>query len=83
MNSNTTILDQVKKATLLLALLFASISLANTKEEAQSGDLKTEIKEYIAHHLQDAYDFSIFLHQRERRTRLMALRFPLFCGTMG
>ena len=66
MNSNTTILDQVKKATLLFALLFASISLANTKEEAQSGDLKTEIKEYIAHHLQDAYDFSLFSYTNEK-----------------
>ena len=66
MNSNTTILDQVKKATLLFALLFASVSLANTKEEAQSGDLKTEIKEYIAHHLQDAYDFSLFSYTNEK-----------------
>lgn len=66
MNSNTTILDQVKKATLLFALLFASVSLANTKEEAQSGELKTEIKEYIAHHLQDAYDFSLFSYTNEK-----------------
>ena len=66
MNSNTTILDQVKKATLLFALLFASVSLANTKEEVQSGDLKTEIKEYIAHHLQDAYDFSLFSYTNEK-----------------
>ena len=66
MNSNTTILDQVKKATLLFALLFASVSLANTKEKAQSGDLKTEIKEYIAHHLQDAYDFSLFSYTNEK-----------------
>jgi len=66
MNSNTTILDQVKKATLLFALIFASVSLANTKEEAQSGDLKTEIKEYIAHHLQDAYDFSLFSYTNEK-----------------
>ena len=66
MNSNTTILDQIKKATLLFALLFASVSLANTKEEAQSGDLKTEIKEYIAHHLQDAYDFSLFSYTNEK-----------------
>jgi len=66
MNSNTTISDQVKKATLLFALLFASVSLANTKEEAQSGDLKTEIKEYIAHHLQDAYDFSLFSYTNEK-----------------
>ena len=66
MNSNTTILDQVKKATLLFALLFASVSLANTKEKAQPGDLKTEIKEYIAHHLQDAYDFSLFSYTNEK-----------------
>ena len=66
MNSNTTILGQVKKVTLLFALFFASTSFANAKEQAQSGDLKTEIKEYISHHLQDAYDFSLFSYTNEK-----------------
>ncbi|MGY8966415.1 MAG: F0F1 ATP synthase subunit A, partial [Flavobacteriales bacterium] len=30
------------------------------KDAVASRDLKTEIKEYITHHLEDAYDFSLF-----------------------
>ena len=66
MNSYTTILQKIQKTTVLFALFFTSFSLANTKEEAKSGDLKTEIKEYIAHHLQDAYDFSLFSYTNDK-----------------
>jgi len=40
--------------------LFSVPELGVAKESATSSDLKTEIKEYIGHHLQDAYDFSLF-----------------------
>ena len=40
--------------------LFSVPGLGVAKENATSSDLKTEIKEYIGHHLQDAYDFSLF-----------------------
>ncbi len=49
---------------LLICTLFLGYSLSATaKEETSEGtkkDLKTEIKEYIDHHLQDSHDFSIF-----------------------
>jgi len=47
---------------LLIALFFAP-SLLQAKDSEPSGDLKTEIKEYISHHLEDAYDFSLFSYK--------------------
>ena len=49
---------------LFIALFSAPYSLA-AKESEVSGDLKAEIKEYISHHLQDAYDFSLFSYTNE------------------
>ena len=60
MKRKSTILMSAKKSVALLAILFASFAFANNKEDAKGGDLKTEIKEYIAHHLLDSYDFSLF-----------------------
>ncbi|GGD49601.1 F0F1 ATP synthase subunit A [Muriicola marianensis] len=49
---------------LLLFTVFSAFSLeAVAKEESADGskkDIKTEIKEYIDHHLKDSHDFSIF-----------------------
>ena len=50
----------------MLALLCSSFVLAETKDGAKDGDLKTEIKEYIAHHLQDSYDFSLFSYTNDQ-----------------
>ena len=50
----------------MLALLCSSFALAETKDGAKDGDLKTEIKEYIAHHLQDSYDFSLFSYTNDQ-----------------
>jgi F-type H+-transporting ATPase subunit a len=56
----------LKPITLLL-LLTTFISFA--KEEGGHGepkaDQKTEIKEYIQHHLQDSYDFGLFSYESE------------------
>tara|TARA_B110000285_G_C15126759_1_gene620740 strand:- start:73 stop:1125 length:1053 start_codon:yes stop_codon:yes gene_type:complete len=41
-------------------VLFFTTNSLQAKEAHASGDLKTEIKQYISHHLQDAYDFSLF-----------------------
>ena len=60
MKRKSTILISAKKCVALLAILFVSFAFANNKEDANGGDLKTEIKEYIAHHLLDSYDFSLF-----------------------
>lgn len=48
---------------LVLSLLLSSFSFAAEKKEEQDSppqDLKTEIKAYITHHLQDAHTFSLF-----------------------
>lgn len=44
---------------LTLFLLMISFT-AFASEETGKGDKKTEIKEYIQHHLKDSYDFSLF-----------------------
>lgn len=60
-------LKNALKSVLIISLLFSSQAFANTKEEnSGGGDLKTEIKEYIAHHLQDSYDFSLFSYTNDK-----------------
>ncbi|MBL4939425.1 MAG: ATP synthase F0 subunit A, partial [Lutibacter sp.] len=46
----------------LLLVTFSMNAIANSVKEEEHGgkDLKTEIKEYINHHLLDSYDFSLF-----------------------
>jgi F-type H+-transporting ATPase subunit a len=54
----------VKKIFSILVLTFLLSPLCVVASDAQSeapkGDVKTEIKEYINHHLQDSYDFGIW-----------------------
>ena len=52
----------LKKANAIALYVFAFLtSLPSLAKEIQSGkDLKTEIKNYISHHLEDAHDFSLF-----------------------
>ena len=53
----------LKKANVITPYIFAFFltSLSLLAKETQSGkDLKTEIKNYISHHLEDAHDFSLF-----------------------
>ena len=66
MKRKSTILNRVKKSAAVLALLFSGVVLAETKEQEQGGSLKAEIKEYIAHHLQDSYDFSFFSYTNDQ-----------------
>ena len=51
--------------TLTIALFSAPLSLT-AKESETPVDLKTEIKEYISHHLKDAYDFSLFSYSDDQ-----------------
>jgi F-type H+-transporting ATPase subunit a len=49
-------------------LLLAQFTFAKEQEhetEEHGKDLKTEIKEYISHHLQDSHDFSLFSYTTE------------------
>src|SRR6056300_464705 len=66
MKRKSTILNRVKKSVAVLALLCSGVVLAETKEQEQGGSLKAEIKEYIAHHLQDSYDFSFFSYTNDQ-----------------
>jgi F-type H+-transporting ATPase subunit a len=56
------------KVLLICSLFTFQGAFASAKEESSDGskkDLKTEIKEYIDHHLQDSHDFSIFSYTEE------------------
>lgn len=56
-------------ATLILLLSTASVFANSSKEPSESGSKPTskkeEIKAYIQHHLEDAYDFSLFSYTTE------------------
>ena len=59
-----------KKSLFLLAILFAGSVFAkdkgeNTENLSAKEVQKQEIKEYIMHHLQDSYDFSLFSYTTE------------------
>ena len=43
----------------VLSGFFAQAAEGGLKDEEKPGDLKSEIKAYIRHHLQDTHDFSI------------------------
>jgi F-type H+-transporting ATPase subunit a len=56
------------KIFLAAVLLLSNSSFASVKEAASDEpkkDLKTEIKEYISHHLQDSHDFSLFSYTND------------------
>lgn len=40
-------------------------TVSHTEKEAEPKDIKTEIKEFIDHHIQDSYDFNIFAYKNE------------------
>jgi F-type H+-transporting ATPase subunit a len=54
------VLNKIYFFSVLLTALFSAPNFLYAKEDNPSKDLKTEIKEYITHHLEDAYDFSLF-----------------------
>ena len=65
MSRTTTLILLKKKSLFLIALLFAGGLFAKENEQNQENlsakeIQKKEIKEYITHHLQDSYDFSLF-----------------------
>ena len=71
MNRTTTLILLKKKSLFLIALLFASGLFAKENEQNQENlsakeIQKKEIKEYIMHHLQDSYDFSLFSYTNEK-----------------
>ena len=70
MSRTTTLILLKKKSLFLIALLFAGGLFAKENEQNQENlsakeTQKKEIKEYIMHHLQDSYDFSLFSYTNE------------------
>ncbi len=58
----------LKHTLLVLTVLFTQFSIAKETElsdENEGTDLKTEIKEYISHHLKDSHDFSLFSYTKD------------------
>ena len=57
-----------KVALALTMMVTAGVAAAESPKENHTGgaDLKTEIKEYIQHHLQDSYDFSLYSYTDEQ-----------------
>ncbi|MDT0606209.1 F0F1 ATP synthase subunit A [Croceitalea rosinachiae] len=60
----------LKNFLLIAVLILGQFSFAKEKDEKHGDeghgkDLKTEIKEYIQHHLQDSHDFSLFSYTKD------------------
>ncbi len=53
-------INWVKALTILVLFVSFSVNAKSESKKEGSNDLKTEIKEYINHHLQDSYDFNLF-----------------------
>lgn len=64
----------VKTITVLMFLL-TFVSFAK-EDESPKGDIKTEIKEYIQHHLQDSHDFSLTSYTKDNGEHVY-IGFPL------
>ncbi|GGH38014.1 ATP synthase F0 subunit A [Mangrovimonas yunxiaonensis] len=65
------------KTICLLFVFVTTFSFAKeTKAEAGENDIKTEIKEYIDHHLLDSYDFSLFSYTKDNGEHVY-VGFPL------
>ncbi|MBJ6368188.1 F0F1 ATP synthase subunit A [Snuella sedimenti] len=57
----------LKPITLLLFLItFASFAKEGHSDGEPKSDIKTEIKEYIQHHLKDSYDFSLYSYTNDQ-----------------
>jgi len=59
-----------------VALLFHISLVAKSDESEGEKDLKTEIDEYIQHHLKDSHDFSLFSYNKENGEHVY-VGFPL------
>ncbi|OIQ36507.1 MAG: ATP synthase F0 subunit A [Bacteroidetes bacterium MedPE-SWsnd-G1] len=51
---------------ILFSVSFASAEVKSESENQEGKDLKTEIKEYIDHHLLDSYDFGLYSYTTEQ-----------------
>ena len=54
-----------------------SSTTLSEKDETQKGDIKSEIKEYINHHLKDSHSFSITSYKNEQTGETVYIELPL------
>ena len=70
----------IRHIKLILFLVFLSLNvtagLAETKEESK-GDLKSDIRAYIMHHLLDSHDFNLLSYTDEASGKKVHIGFPL------
>ena len=62
--------------TITLIIFLISFGSFAKEEESAKGDIKTEIKEYIQHHLEDSYDFSLTSYTKDNGEHVY-IGFPL------
>ena len=64
-------------AFLLISFSTLSAKESNTKEDESTGDLKSEIKAYILHHLQDSHDFNLLSYKDKTTNEKVYIGMPL------
>ncbi len=62
---------------LLISFSTLSAKESNPKEGEQTADLKSEIKAYIHHHLEDAHDFNLFSYKDKITNEKIYIGLPL------
>lgn len=78
-----------KKTLILIVILISGLVFAKEKEESSKNlpakeIQKKEIKDYIMHHLQDSYDFSLFSYTDEDGAHVyFGFPLPIILWDMG
>jgi F-type H+-transporting ATPase subunit a len=62
---------------LLISFSTLSAKESNSKEGEQTGDLKSEIKAYILHHLEDSHDFNLLSYKDKTTNKKVYIGMPL------
>jgi F-type H+-transporting ATPase subunit a len=63
-------INLVKVLTVFLLFVTVSVSAKSEPKNEGSKDIKTEIKEYINHHLLDSHDFSLFSYKTDEGEKI-------------
>ena len=62
---------------LLISFSTLNAKESNPKETESTGDLKSEIKAYILHHLEDSHDFNLLSYKDEITKEKVYIGLPL------
>ena len=71
------VLNLYLAAFLLISFSTLSAKESNTKEDESTSDLKSEIKAYILHHLQDSHDFNLLSYKDKTTNEKVYIGMPL------